>query len=172
MMYTSTSSRADRYACVCLRARVAVIQMDGLIGKWPPNQVHLFAGTWWYHLGCCLKKHWLLFVRDKSYTAQHLGTAVFMALVMGSIFFGLPLLATNDKFGVLFFALLYLGLGGLRELPPAIASRNVFYKQHAQVCDVADYSCSQTTLRIGAYALVCMPSLLCSSHFASLLVFS
>ena len=56
-----------------------------------------------------------------------------MALVMGSIFFGLPVGAVNNKFGVLFFALLFLGLGGLRELPPAIASRHVFYKQHAQV---------------------------------------
>jgi hypothetical protein len=63
-----------------------------------------------------------------------------MGLVMGSIFFGLSANEINNKFGVLFFALLYLGLGGMAQLPAAIESRNVFYKQHAQVCTLIHYA--------------------------------
>jgi branched-subunit amino acid permease len=56
-----------------------------------------------------------------------------MGLVMGSIFFDLSGNEINNKFGVLFFAVLYLGLGDMAQLPAAIESRNVFYEQHAQV---------------------------------------
>jgi hypothetical protein len=63
-----------------------------------------------------------------------------MGLVMGSIFFGLNANEINNKFGVLFFALLYLGLGGMAQLPAAIESRNVFYKQHAQVHSYTQYT--------------------------------
>jgi hypothetical protein len=63
-----------------------------------------------------------------------------MGLVMGSIFFGLSANEINNVFGVLFFALLYLGLGGMAQLPAAIESRNVFYKQHAQVCTLIHYA--------------------------------
>ena len=52
--------------------------------KWSPNQTRLYAGSWTYHFKRNLRKHWMLFLRDKSYNIEHIATAIFMGLVMVS----------------------------------------------------------------------------------------
>eukprot|EP00611_Tribonema_gayanum_P003869 TRINITY_DN130_c1_g1_i1.p1 TRINITY_DN130_c1_g1~~TRINITY_DN130_c1_g1_i1.p1 ORF type:complete len:1263 (+),score=431.44 TRINITY_DN130_c1_g1_i1:191-3979(+) len=139
--------------------------------KWPENQARLYAGTWWYHFKVCARKHWTLFLRDRGFIITGMTVAVIMGLVMGSIFFDLPLDATSSKFGLLFFSLLFLGLKGIAQIPVAIENRHVFYKQQSQgfyptLCDVVAQEATHSTLII-AETLVFSPVIYFMTGLAS-----
>ncbi|CAM9749661.1 unnamed protein product, partial [Ectocarpus fasciculatus] len=96
---------------------------------WPALYQRRYPKSWWYHQKLCFEKKSMLMLRDKPYMKSQIMSALVMGLIVGSIFYDLGLDDANAKFGLIFFALLFLSMSGMAQIPGAIERRGVFYKQ-------------------------------------------
>ncbi|CAM9790102.1 unnamed protein product, partial [Ectocarpus sp. 12 AP-2014] len=132
---------------------------------WPAVHRQRYPKSWWYHQKLCFTKKSMLMLRDKAFIKSQVYSALFMGLIVGSIFYDLDLDDANAKFGLIFFALLYLALEGMAQIPGAIERRGVFYKQnqagfYPASCEVVSDTLVNTALTV-----------LCSLVFAPVIYF-
>eukprot|EP00904_Undaria_pinnatifida_P014208 jgi/Undpi1/9918/HiC_scaffold_28.g12372.m1 len=102
-------------------------ELDG--AEWDAEYREKYPKSWWYHMKLCLNKKQMLMLRDTAYMRSQIMSALVMGLVVGTIFYDLDLDEANAKFGLIFFALFYLAMAGMAQIPTAINNRGVFYKQ-------------------------------------------
>ena len=78
-----------------------------------------------------LKRMSLVFLRNVGLWRNTWLRAIFIALVLGSLFYNLHATPTDirNRVGLIFFIALYVGFGGVQLFPILSAQRPVFYKQ-------------------------------------------
>jgi len=84
---------------------------------------------WWEMAMHLFKRQWKVQTRNTAFVAPRLGQAVFMGLLLGSIFFQLSIDDFQLRTGLIFFGCIVLSFSNISELPFAAEMRNVVYKQ-------------------------------------------
>jgi len=83
----------------------------------------------WTHTKLNLWRQWTLLKRDPTFYGPRLFQAIFMGLVLGSLFWNLPLSDFYDRIGLLVFAPMFLAYGSMAEVPLSASAKLVVYKQ-------------------------------------------
>jgi ABC-type multidrug transport system ATPase subunit/ABC-type multidrug transport system permease subunit len=72
----------------------------------------------------------MLNLRNKQLILPRIAQAIFMGLIMGTLFFQVSQDAVATKAGLLLFGVMFCGFGNMAEIPIAIDSKNVVQKQY------------------------------------------
>jgi ABC-type multidrug transport system permease subunit len=80
------------------------------------------------HTGAALKRQFLLLGRDKQTVPPRAFSAIFQALIFGSLFYRLATEDFYSKLGILLFSLMFFAMGNFTELPATFEGRNAVYK--------------------------------------------
>lgn len=97
----------------------------------------------WTMTKLLLKRQWTVQIRNKGFLGPRIGQAVFMGLVLGTLFFDLDTSEAGLKFGLLFFSSIFLSFANLSEVPIAAEAKLVVYKQtNAKFYSTGAYVCS------------------------------
>eukprot|EP00668_Euglena_longa_P040734 GGOE01053630.1.p1 GENE.GGOE01053630.1~~GGOE01053630.1.p1 ORF type:complete len:1449 (-),score=538.86 GGOE01053630.1:362-4525(-) len=79
----------------------------------------------------CLRRQVLLTTRKKEVTIGMLIQVVVVGLILGSLYYQVPVDNYNNKFTILFFSMIFISLGGMALIPAVVAEKNVVYRQTA-----------------------------------------
>lgn len=88
-----------------------------------------FPRSLWYHTILNLTRQRTLISRDKGYVGPRIGQAIFMGLVLGSLFYSLGICDFYNRIGLILFAAIFGGFSNMPELPIAVEARQVVSKQ-------------------------------------------
>lgn len=77
----------------------------------------------------CVLRQFRLMFRNAQFIGSRFGQAAFIGLVLGSLFWDLPLDDFSLKIGVLTFSIIFLSFANLAEIPVIIEQRQVVQKQ-------------------------------------------
>eukprot|EP00667_Euglena_gracilis_P000307 EG_transcript_307 len=79
----------------------------------------------------CLRRQVLLTARKKEVTVGSLIQVMVVGLILGSLYYQVPIDSPDNKFTILFFSMIFISLGGMALIPAVVAEKNVVYRQTA-----------------------------------------
>ena len=90
-----------------------------------------YATSFAYQLYACVQRQLILTQRNKGLWMGNFVQACFMGIIIGTLFFKLPLSqsAVRDRFGLFFFMILQSGMGTAQMIPVHFQQRSTFYNQ-------------------------------------------
>jgi hypothetical protein len=95
----------------------------------PPVYRTPFSHTFSYLAVLCTIQNIAFIIRDRSFIVRNIQCLI-IGLVLGSLFWNLPIDDFVSRYGLIFYQLMFLAVGPYTHVPLNILSRTVFYKQH------------------------------------------
>ncbi|GMF50703.1 unnamed protein product [Phytophthora fragariaefolia] len=93
--------------------------------------VREFHQSFWPSTWTLMKRQFILTKRNHAFLIGRAMLVIIMGLIFASLFYQIDMADTQVTMGVIFAAMLFLGLGQAAMLSTFYDSRNVFYKQRA-----------------------------------------
>ena len=141
--YTSPDKTLRGHAWLHLTAAWAKspqsLAIDKRLDNIPRRPAESFASRTWnryatsfpYQLYACLQRQVVLTGRNKGIWMGNFVQAIFMGIIIGTLFFHIPLTqnAVRVRFGLFFFMLMQAGMGTAQMIPIHFQERSTFYNQ-------------------------------------------
>eukprot|EP00667_Euglena_gracilis_P001821 EG_transcript_1821 len=88
-----------------------------------------YSVTAWESMRLCLDRQVRLTLRNTAMTTGRFAQMIFIALIMGSLFFRLNVTAYSSKLSVIFFSMMNIALGGFSLIPSIVEEMRVIHRQ-------------------------------------------
>ena len=105
----------------------------------------------WYHTRLCLKRQLMFMTRSPEFVIPRIGQAIFLGLVMGSLFWQLGSSDADypSRYGLILFALINIAFANMAEVPLAVSIH-----QRRTACARALCTCGMHCCSIGSASSV------------------